>query len=35
MFFIQGLHNVEGPLAQSLTHGVKENQDKVTKFPWK
>lgn len=27
VLFIQALHNVEGALAQSLTHGVKEDQN--------
>ena len=30
VFLIQPLHNVEGALAQSLTHGVEEDQNQVT-----
>lgn len=32
VFLIQALHNVEGALAQGLTHGVKEDQDQVTEI---
>lgn len=32
VFLIQVLHNVEGALAQSLTHGVKEDQNQVTEI---
>lgn len=34
VFLIQAFHNVEGALAESLTHGVKEDQDQVTEIPW-
>lgn len=34
MFLIQALHDVEGALAQSLTHGVKEDQNEVTEITW-
>lgn len=34
VFLIQALHDVEGALAQGLTHGVKENQDQVTEVAW-
>lgn len=30
LFLIQALHNVERALAQSLAHGVEEDQDQVT-----
>lgn len=32
LFLIQALHNVERALAQSLTHGVKEDQNQVTEI---
>lgn len=32
MCLIQALHNIEGALAQCLTHGVKEDQDEVTEI---
>lgn len=34
MFLVQALHDVEGALAQSLTHGVEEDQDQVTEITW-
>ena len=32
VFFIQALDNVEGALAQSLTHGIKEDHNKITQI---
>lgn len=32
MFLIQTLNNVQGAFAQSLAHGVKEDQDQVTEI---
>lgn len=34
VFLVQTLDDVEGALAQSLTHGVKEHQDQVTDIAW-
>lgn len=34
VFLVHTLHDVEGALAQSLTHGVKEDQDQVTDIAW-
>ena len=34
VFLIQTLHDVECALAQSLTHGVKEDQNQVTEITW-
>lgn len=32
VFLVQALHNVEGAFAQSLTHGVEEDQNQVTEI---
>lgn len=34
MFLIQALHDVECALAESLAHGVEEDQNQVTEITW-